>query len=373
MRRPRTTRRNTIAGTLTLFGASLLLLQAGCAGPAPPEEPVPEPPEGWRVGVAEHIALWYHGLAYVRARDEGSDDVVPRFAPGYRERIEEAKRRLGVYPTVLDRRADELAATLGGEAYRGMAFVPLYFRSGEALYTAIERWAAAGGDPRRAATLEEARIINFLSSLFPRTEQRRALSDWVAVLREEDATFYADYWAQRQPELEQRTAAVQAEWNRLAPGLADYLDYLQVEDGEIFLVPALGAEGRAAFQGLNVPRVAVTEPPADRPEEAVYVFVHELTYPIVQDAIREYLAPVRIREIGEERLAALAAVRGGAILLDETAPERADAYRRYYLRAVGREPAPDAEVVEAFEAAFPLPDDLEPGLRRTIETALAGI
>jgi hypothetical protein len=288
--------------------------------------------------------------------------------------ITAVERRQGVYPTPLDRRAEEFARTFrSDEAYNNLQFVPLYFRSGEAMFSAIELWNRAGGDPRRASSLQAAQLIAFLSSLFPRPEHRRAVTEWAALVQEEDRLFYRAYWDSQAPALAPRVAAVQQAWDSLAPSLRNYLEYVRLRRGELFLVPALGAEGRLVTTELEVPRSAVLLPPAARPDDAVLAFVHELLYPLVGEAIKENVAPARIRELGALRLAALSALRGGAMLLERVAPARVDSYRRFYLEASGRAPAPGESLEAAFAAAFPLPPELETGLRTAVNTALAGI
>ncbi|HEX7051506.1 MAG TPA: hypothetical protein VF188_14970 [Longimicrobiales bacterium] len=348
---------------------------AGCPRqPSAVEVPEREPLEGWRVGAAEHLALWYHGLAYTRAGAARDTVVLPPYRPGYVDSIVAVKRARGVYPTELDRRADEFAERFRDGGYDGLQFVPLYFRNMEALFAGIALWRRAGGDPRRTGSADAARVVAFLSTLFPRGEQREVVAEFAGVLREEADTFYHAYWQELGPDLVRRAAAVQTEWDRLAPRLRTYLDYLQLEDGELFLVPALDGEGRTVTRGTTSPRVAVPAPPDGRPREAVLAFVHELLYPLVGDVIRDYLAPVRIREVGEDVLAARAAARGGALLLDRAAPDRAADYRRFYLRAAGRTPPEDPASLEAaFADAFPIPSELERGLVEVIERALAGI
>lgn len=350
---------------------------SGCAGLAPAaEEPEPEPPVGWRAGVAEHLGLWYHGLATVLGPAERPDSVVlPHYEPGYPDSIAAVKRRRGFYPTALDRRSGELRQLFRGDrAYRGLEFVPLYFRSAEALFSAIELWQRAGGDPRLAGSTEGARVVAFLSTLFPRARHRQVVGEWAALLREEARVFYGAYWQEQAPVLRERASAVERDWETLAPALASFLDYAQLENGELFLVPALSVEGRIVTRGVDVPRAAVLSPPAGRPDHAVLAFVHELLYPLVGDVIRDYVAPVRIRELGEDVLAARAAIRGGAMLLERADPARVTAYRRLYLRAAGRTaPAGEEALEAAFEEAFPLPPELERGLADLIRQALAGI
>jgi len=342
------------------------------------EEPAPdvERPVGWRVGVAQHVALWYHGLAYVRGRDAGARRTpVPRFASGYVAEITELKRRRGVYPTPLDTAAARLADTLSASAFDGLEFLPLYFQDAGALFSSFEAWAEAGGDPRRTGSAEAARVVAFLSSLFPRAQQRQAVLQFVRLLRLEQEAFFANYWQEQLPALEARVVEVQREWDALAPALAVYLDYAQLENGELLLVPALGAEGRLVRGGLPYPRAAVLLPPARRPGDAVLALVHETTYPIAGDAVRDYVAPAQLRELGEERLTSLAAVRAGAMILEKTAPRRVPEYHRLYLEAIGRDVdrADDEALAREFRAAFALPDALEAGLVRVVDRALAGI
>jgi hypothetical protein len=120
--------------------------------------------------------------------------------------------------------------------------------------------------------------------------------------------------------------------------------------------------------------VAVLEPPAGEPEEAVWSLVHELLYPLVAEVIRENVAPARIRELGEERLSSITAVRGGAVLLQRTAPRRVDDYRRFFLEASGHPTtSAGAALDSAFNAVFPLSPELVRGLDQAIDRALAGI
>lgn len=334
-----------------------------------------EPVVGWRVGTSEYIALWYHGLAYVREAPPADSVVLPRFDSGYVERITEIKRREGRYPTPLDERAAEFAAIFKtSDAFEGLEFLPLYFRDAEAFYSGIDLWNRAGGNPYNAPVVEAVRLIAFLSQLFPRPAERQAVVEWVALIRQEDDAFYSAHWSAVSTPLAARAGEVQAEWDALEPEIREYLNYIGYRNGEIFLVPALGPEGRTVTGEARTARIAVLAPPPGRPEDALWSIVHELLYPLVDDVIREHVAPARIRELGEQRLASAAAVRGGAILLEQTVPARADEYRRFFLSAVGEATRLTGDELDrAFRDAFPIPSDLVTGLERGIEIALAGI
>lgn len=352
---------------------ALALLTTACAGAPDVGGPEPPPPEGWRVGTAEHLALWYHGLAYTATEDDRR--VLPRFDPEYVPGITARKRELGAYPTPLDERAEEFSRRFAADdVYVALEFVPLYFRSLDALMSAIALWDQAGGNPRRAGSASAAQVVAFFSSLFPRAEQRRTVVEWAQLLRDEYEAFYRDEWQARQPSTEARVAAVQQEIDAIVDAASNYLAYVQLGRGELFLVPALGVEGRTVTGGVAYPRIAILEPPTTRAEDAALATVHEWLYPLVGDVITEYLAPARIRELGEDVLAESSAVRGGAILLERTMPERVDDYHRLYLRAAGRTVPTTARAREdAFADAFPLPPELEEGLEQAIAAAVAGI
>lgn len=351
---------------------ALLLLLTACAGGRDTGEPEP-PPVGWRVGAAEHLALWYHGLAYTATDDDRR--TLPRFDPEYVAGITARKRELGVYPTPLDERAEEFARRFAeDDAYVALEFVPLYFRTLDALFSGIRLWDEADGNPRRVGSGGAAQVVAFFSSLFPKAAQRRTVVEWAQLLQEEYDAFYRAEWEARQPSTEARVAAVQREIDALVDAASDYLAYVRLERGELFLVPALGVEGRTVTRGVAYPRIAVLEPATTRAEDAALATVHEWLYPLVGDVVAEYLAPARIRELGEDVLAEVSAVRGGALLLERIMPARVDDYHRLYLRAAGRTVPTTAQArEEAFEEAFPLPPELEEGLRHAIAAAVAGI
>jgi len=370
-----------------LLAATALL--AGCGAPQAAEQEI-APLREWRIGTAEHVALWYHGLAYTaRAADapaappeappapRATADTLPPlplYRPGYVDSMTALKRAAGVYPTELDERADEFAREFEGEAaYAALHFLPLYFRDADALFGAIRVWHQAEGDPRRVAGAA-AQAVAFLSSLFRTERQRDVVTAWANVLLAESRAFYHAHWQARQPELAALASAVTAEWRPVADSLADFLLFARLRGGELFLIPALGPEGRIVTRGVQQPRIAITTPPADRPRDALWPFIHELIYPLAAETVQEYLAPVRIRELGETAITSRAALRAGALLVDRVLPADGAAYRRFFLEGAGHEPpaGPD-ELDAAFARAFPIPPELEAGLQEIVRQALAGI
>ncbi len=370
-----------------ILAAAALL--AGCGAPQAAEQEL-APVREWRIGTAEHVALWYHGLAYTaRAVDRPTappeappapraiaDTLppLPLYRPGYVDSMTALKRAAGVFPTELDERADEFAREFEGEAaYSALHFLPLYFRDADALFGAIRVWHQAGGDPRRVGGAA-AQAVAFLSSLFRTERQRDVVTAWANVLLTESRVFYHEYWQAREPALTALASAVTAEWRPVADSLADFLLFARLQDGELLLVPALGPEGRIVTRGVQRPRIAIGTPPADRPRDALWPFIHELIYPLAAETVQEYLAPVRIRELGETAITSRAAVRAGALLVDRVLPADGAAYRRFFLEGAGYEPpAGRDELDAAFARAFPVPPELEAGLQEIVRQALAGI
>jgi hypothetical protein len=369
------------------IGITHLALLASLAACAPAGAPQPTPPHllqlrEWRFETAEHVALWYHALAHTGSAAVGRQTTLPLHDSVYVARVAAARRAAGVAETALERRAAEFATTFrGSTAYQQLEFVPLYFENTDALLTSLRVWEQVGGDPRRAGSGDAAAAVNLLSSMFPQPAQRRALSEWRELLEEERQVFFASYWNAQQPALRELAAAAAAEWAPLAGPLQPLLAYLRLQGGVAYVVPSLGPEGRLLPRGGGVPRIAVAAHgsaadgmPNAGPREIVFSFLHELLYPLAGDAVSDHVAPARVREIGAAVLELNTAVRAGALALAHAAPDRLDDYYRYYIAAAGQPvPAGATDRERAFGDLFALPPELEAGLARVVEQALAGI
>jgi hypothetical protein len=132
-------------------------------------------------------------------------------------------------------------------------------------------------------------------------------------------------------------------------------------------VPALRGEGRAE-SGRGVAVVAVGGRTGEDERAIVGRVIHELSYSLAAEAVSDAVAPARIREIGEDVLVARAAVRAGAMVLEEIAPELLDAYTADYIRAAGGDPARTSLIGQ-----FDLPSELVQPLRDAVRLATAGI
>ena len=119
--------------------------------------------------------------------------------------------------------------------------------------------------------------------------------------------------------------------------------------------------------GRGVAVAAIGARPGEDARVIVGRVIHELAYSIAAEAVRDAVAPARIREIGEDVLVARAAVRAGAMVIERVAPELLAAYTDDYLGAAG------AARGRTLVQQFPLPDELVEPLTSAVELATAGI
>lgn len=345
-----------------LATATLPILLACGTGSPPAEGPAPPATDEWRFSTEEHIALWYHGLALARVGVE-ADAPVPFYRPDYHDMVA-AARGAASGSTLLARDAAALGARMtSAGAADGLQFLPLYFDDWGQLRQSVDVWRQAGGDPNRVAAAAQP-VVAFLSARFPNATQRNAVVEWVNALEAERTAFFSSWWAASRPAA--LAEATQALWQETRPRLTPFLRYTDASSGQVSLTPALGGEGRMdAGRGVVVAAIGGT--PAEDARIVVGRIVHELAYGPAADAVRDAVAPARIREIGESVLVARAAVRGGAMVLERLAPELADDYTRYYLRVAG---APSSS---SLARAYPLPEELLESLTTSIRLATSGI
>lgn len=324
----------------------------------------------WPVKTREHVDLWLHSYALVQ------DDTaqVPYFRRGYRDRLTVIKNQANVV-TALDRARDSLRLHLAqNPALVGGQFLALSFASWDDMRRAIQLFLDADGSVQRARTQQEAFVIQLIGGYFPGRADRDWLRRLVAGVEDERAKFYHDFWVRQQREHAAALAAADSAWQRqYRPKLQRYLNNTQQQSGDLILSLPLDGEGRTVSGSSleNVMVVAFPERPADAAELA-YVVAHEAISKIAAVAISDNMTPTQQREGLGDRLASPAAVRGGLLLLERAAPELADGYARYYLRAANR-PATAANPRAALAAAFPLPADIRDAIVRQLDVVLGGI
>lgn len=354
-RRPRARR-----VALLVLAALLLVANAPARALAQPERARPARAR-WVVTRDAFADLWYHGLAVIGADGYGP---LPLYAAAYRSDVRTVKHRRGSV-TRLDDAAAELRAELRADsAYEVLHFVPAYFVGEDpvAVLAALRRAATAGVAARPGSGTLDTRAAAVAGAL-PSARERRSLLALLDLLDDEWRAFVRDDRAGRAPDAI-AVARLQGEWDRtFAPPLAGWLDVVGGgRGGVIVVVPAVGAEGRiVAGAGARRAVVVVTADVSSAgPTGPLLAAVRELAFPLL-DALPS-AAVASAWGDGADRVAAsrardVAAVRGGALLLEGTAPALAARYRRFYLEA-----APSA-AQPSFEQAYPLDARVERALR----------
>jgi hypothetical protein len=367
-----------------------LLAAAGVGCATPPERLAPEP-EGpvvgpgaqlvvWEVENDESLDLWYHALALMGAPNPGEEEAfpLPSYRVGYAAMIEQDKRARDVYPTPLDTAVVRIRARIeeagGAAAIQNLSFIPLYLPPPWSVTAALTTWSRADGDPAKAGSPAASAVVNRLNTLIPETEVRAATMELAGLLETEAQLFYREYRVSNLQEIRATVGAVRETWRALREQLRNFLDYLQLEGGDLMLSPALGVEGRSLITNVTRPVVATQLPPDGDAEAAVWAFLHELMYALVPEVIERHAAPSEIEDVGVQTLTTRAAVRAGEMLLEERSPVRLEAYRSFFVRAADPEiSAPESRTAAALARTFPLSDRLVSGLRETIALANAGI
>lgn len=320
---------------------------------------------GWRIATREHVDLWLHGFAMLQA----DSSLVPYFRLDYRDQTKDARRQ-----SLLDTNHDRLRQHVRDNAQLISAqFLALYFASWDDLRQGVERFLRDEGDVERARGYEMRRMYATLATYFPTAADRDWLATFVRSLEDERTRFFEAHWRVEQQRRAPVYSAIESQWNG-ATGVAigRFLTASDQRRGTILLSTPLGGEGRTLSVGRGDNFMAVTFPaPGEDPREAFYVVAHEAVGTVSNQVVRDNTSPADERSGESARWSSLAAVRGGAILLERVAPELADGYRRYYLR-LARQPV-SGDVAQRFAAAFAIPENLRVALERQIDVILGGI
>src|SRR3569833_355346 len=331
---------------------------------------VEAPPPGWRVTTQEHVDLWLHGFALLTS-DTGK---VTFFSRGYRQEMLALKKQRGVY-TNLDANMQQLQQRFAASpALANAQFVAMYFSSMQELANAIDLFVRANGEPRRASDPVQQQEIALLAQNFPSPADRNWARLFMQSLQDESTRFYHAYWTSEQQPRGAGYAQVNQQWTaQWYPKLARFLNNTQQSSGELSLSLPLGGEGRTINGSIVSNSVAVNFPksPDDAPQ-ALFGFAHEAVAKLVDEAVRDNTTPAEQRSGATAGYTGNGAVRGGAILIEKTMPDLAQAYMRYYLAQTGATP-PTGDPRAAFEAAFPLPTSIVDALRQTFDSVLGGI
>jgi hypothetical protein len=366
----------TRLGRVTRMARGALVAAALIAtAPAPPLHAQPPAAAGdarWPVKTREHVDLWLHGFALISE----DSSTVPLFRRGYRDALVVQRNAASAF-TDLDANRDALSARLrASPALINAQFLALYFGSWPDLAGSIDAFLRTADNARAGPVTGPAAVI---AAAFRSKDDRDFARRFVNALRTEQEKFFHLWWLAETRRRERTLAAVDSLWQgTYRPRLQNFLSHTQQASGDVILALALEGEGRTVAEGKSRNLVAIGYPESpERAMEAIYEIAHELIGPIAGAAVDDNTTPAEKRGGVAERLTSVALVRGGAILLARVSADAAAGYARFYLRVAGRHAdaglARDADVMAAFEQAFPLPKPLLDSLDRQVAVAFGGI
>jgi hypothetical protein len=298
---------------------------------------------------------------------------VPYFTRDYRTQMVALRQQRNAY-TALDANREALSARLGTNPELNNAqFVIFNYQSFDELSRAVEIFLRAEGSPGAVSDPVQRQLAAYLAGTFRSVADRAWLRTFMQALTDERTRFYSAYWNSERNARNAALNAVETLWaDSYRQRFSRFLVNSRIGDGTLLLSMPINGEGRAVFSG-DGNAVAVPFPPtAQRAREAIFTFAHEVVARAVDLALRDNLTPVQVREGAADRYAPLAAVRGGALLLQRISPADVADYMRYYLGSAGQT-VPPGDPTAAFAAAFSLPDAVVDGIRRQIDVILGGI
>ncbi|MEO6446424.1 MAG: hypothetical protein ABIP66_14835 [Gemmatimonadaceae bacterium] len=321
----------------------------------------------WRVDTREHVDLWLHGFAML----QNDASLVPYFRLGYRASLASVRAtgasQLDANRQQLQQRVTENLNLVSAQ------FLALYFASWDDMRQGVARFLGDGGEIRAARNNEEVRMYATLRTYFPSAADRDWLRLFMSALEDERSRFYRSYWLQQQQLHAGMRSQVMALWTgTYREAFGRFMRHTMPRQGLVLLSLPLGGEGRTLSVGQGDNFITVNlPPPGGDGREAMYVVAHEIVGSTSAAAVRDNASAADERSGETAKWITLAAVRGGAILLERVAPELLDGYHRYYLRVARADPGNDARA--AFLATFPLPATIAGALERQIDGALGGI
>jgi hypothetical protein len=345
-----------------------ILVIASCAPyqgdvfPAPQQRAV-----AWPAVTRSHVDLWLHGYAML-LRDTAT---VPVFRRGYRDRIRAEKSQRAI-TTQLDRNRETLQARFGvSPGLVNGQFLPLYFANWEQMRQIIDLYIRSNGGALGTPDRTTAQYYSVLAQSFVTAADRDWLRLFVESLEDERRAFYQEHWTREHASRQAVVRTTDSLWqNEYRPRFQRFLTNTQQEAGDFVLALTLGGEGRTVNFSARQNAVAATMPDSV-PQDAFYVFAHEVASSIVVQAVNDNTTPTEQRSGLSARHITAGAVRAGAMLMRRVAPELAEGYVRYYLMQGNQSLTGDLNA--RFAAVFPLPDIIAQAIERQLEVVLGGI
>lgn len=373
------------SGAVPLVATWAVLLLAGCSAnqtivvSTTPGAPVPatsttatgavRPSNGvWRLDTREHVDLWLHGFAMLQ--DDAS--LVPYFRLGYRASLDSVRRGVS---TQLDVNRAELLRRFGTNANLTSAqFLALYFANWDDMRRGVERFLSDEGDVRAARSQDELRMYATIRTYFPTADDRDWLRLFLRSLDDERSRFYRAYWIRQQQLRAGQRAGLLALWSgTYGTAIGRFMRNNAQREGTILLSLPIGGEGRSLAVGPNDNFVTVNFPePTEDPRNAIYVVAHEVVGSVANAAVRDNSSAADQRSGEAGKWSTLAAVRGGALLLQRVAPDLLEGYERYYL-SLARVHPNAGDLANQFARTFPLPSPIMNAIQRQVDIVLGGI
>ena len=323
----------------------------------------------WPLRTREHVDLWLHGFAMISS----DTSPVPLFRRGYREALLAARTKANAV-TDLDVKRDVLAKRLReNPALVNAQFLAFSFATWDELAAAIDTFAKADGDPKKARSRESAAVVAMLARVFPSKADRDFARTLANALQNEKDVFFHAWWVEEMRRRERTLAAVDSTWHRgLQPRLQGFLNHSEQPAGDLILSLALEGEGRTVSDPRGRTQVAVGFP--DSPEhamDAMYEFAHEIVGPLTGPAVEDNTTPAEKRSGTATAIGSYALVRGGALVMERLSPDLAAGYARFYLRVGGV--AFDGDPMIALVRAFPIPRPMLESIDRQVSICFGGI
>lgn len=349
---------------------ALVLLIGVCLGASPGS--AQESSGGWVFSSIPQADLWFHGMAVVDPIGPGPN---PLYDPAYPSEVRRAKANAGLEPTPLDTRSGFFREAFRRDpAFEVLHFIPLYFhRAGRAeFFSAMKLLVGTREGIPRAQTANTAFGLAAVGSVLTTQSQRSLLGEFMAALEAEWDMFFGEWWQEGSATRGRIQNSLQQIWAaEYGPAMAPTLQKMGMSGGVVALVPAIGGEGRifGGTSGNSMDNVLVVSAPTD-PEriiEAIYSMLREVSFPVVR-RVMERGGRVGGNQREEESMAARAAIRSGALMLEKYRPDDLTEYQRFFLTQAGRQVPVGEATEEPFRDEFPIDLEIEQALRGEIFT-----
>jgi hypothetical protein len=295
---------------------------------------------------------------------------LPLYEPAYPGQAGQARQAAGVSAsTLIDRAAYFREAFQRDAAFEVLHFLPLYFvQAGRTeVFSALTLLAGTEEGIPRTTSPRTAFGVAAVGSVLTSSSQRRVLGEFVQALEDEWGRFFAAWWRENGGQQDRIAASIQEAWSReFSPALKPFLENVGMTGGLVAMVPAIGTEGRIFAgspddPGDNVLVIAAPGGPGSG-SEAIFSMLRELSFPLARRAIDRAGLSTGIRS-QDESLTAQAAVRAGALVLEDLRPQALTQYQQFFLFRAGQSAPTEVAIRAAFEAAYPLDGDLERALK----------